>query len=107
MTRGVFLPDLARRQWRAFLRVARRLEDDERDAGIARMITAGQSWNSIRAHHRLQPRHHLQDREAREGGRIAAGPVQLLTVCASTVRQQRTFKHSQSRAAAPQRTTPK
>jgi len=49
MTRGVFLPDLARRQWRAFLRVARRPEDDERDAGIARMITAGQSWNNIRA----------------------------------------------------------
>ena len=49
MTRGVFLPDLARRRWRAFLRVARRPEDDERDAGIARMITAGQSWNSIQA----------------------------------------------------------
>ena len=45
----IFVMSPSRRQWRAFLRVARRPEDDERDAGIARMITAGQSWNSIQA----------------------------------------------------------
>jgi hypothetical protein len=58
-----------------FLRVARDPgigRGAERNAGIASMIAAGQSWNSIQAAHRLCGRgHHRQDREAREASRTA------------------------------------
>ena len=42
-----------------------------------------------------------------EGGRIPAGPVQLLSLCASTVRQERIFRHRLVARCSPQRTTPK
>jgi hypothetical protein len=38
---------------------------------------------------------------------VTAAPVQLLTVCASTVRQQRIFKHKSVARCSSRRTTPK
>ena len=51
--------------------------------------------------------HRVSAAPACEGGRIPAGPVQLLTLCASTVRQERIFRHRLVARCSPQRTTPK
>src|SRR3974377_2562806 len=50
--------------------------------------------------------HRVSAAPACEGGRIPAGPVQLLSLCASTVRQERTFRPKLCAGRGPPPQTP-